>query len=424
MTLNKSHGPLEGLRVVEIAGIGPAPFCAMLLADLGAEVLRVDRPGATRDPARANILNRGRQSVQLDLKSPRGAEVVLQLAAKADVLLEGFRPGVAERLGIGPAHCRQRNPALVYARMTGWGQQGPLAETAGHDINYIALTGALHSIGRAGGPPQVPVNLVGDFGGGAMLMAFGICAALWERHRSGLGQVVDAAIVDGTAALMALSYTFLAAGSLRPERGVNRLDTGAPFYDVYETADGEWMAVGALEPQFYAVFVELLGLGDLPNRDLPDRADPANYPALRALFSARFRERTREEWAEVFRGSDACVAPVLSVTEAPDHPHIAARRTYVNRDGLVQPGPAPRFDRTPAALGPPAAVAGEHTREALTAWGVTDVEGLLADGTALAAPTAAATATATAGNETDNDGRGSAAGRIGVGGGRASTDLR
>jgi alpha-methylacyl-CoA racemase len=369
------EGPLSGLRVVELAGIGPGPFCAMLLADLGARILRVDRPGTPAGQARQQLLNRGRQSVIVDLKRPEGAAVVLALAGRADVLLEGMRPGVTERLGIGPAECMRRNPGLIYARMTGWGQDGPLADTAGHDINYIARTGALHMIGRAGGPPQVPLNLVGDFGGGGMLLAFGICAALWERQRSGLGQVVDAAVVDGTAALLAQAWGARAAGLWQDERGVNRLDTGLPWYDVYETRDGRWLSVGALEPQFWAEFTRILGLADLP-----DRTDPARRAELRAVIAARFRERTRAEWEEAFAGSDACVAPVLSMTEAATDPHITARQTYRDEHGTVQPAPAPRFSRTPGSLGAPPPLPGEHTREALAEWGIEDLDGLIAAG--------------------------------------------
>jgi alpha-methylacyl-CoA racemase len=377
-----SAGPLSGLQVVELAGIGPGPFCAMLLADLGARVLRVDRPGAPSRQARQQLLNRGRQSVIVDLKRPEGTEVLLALVSRADVLLEGMRPGVTERLGIGPEECMGRNPGLVYARMTGWGQAGPLAATAGHDIDYIARTGALHMIGRAGGPPQVPLNLVGDFGGGGMLLAFGICAALWERQRSGLGQVIDAAVIDGTAALLAQAWGARAAGQWRDERGVNRLDTGLPWYDVFETRDGQWLAVGALEPRFWAEFTRILALAELPDRD-----DPARREELRAVIAARFRERTRSEWEEAFAGSDACVAPVLSMTEATRDPHVTARQTYRDEDGVIQPAPAPRFSRTPGSLGQPPPLPGEHTREALAEWGIEDLDGLIAAGVVQEAPT-------------------------------------
>jgi alpha-methylacyl-CoA racemase len=370
-------GPLAGLRVLELAGIGPGPFCAMMLADQGATVLRIDRPGASSRQPGHELLNRGRQSAVLDLKHPRAIDALLRLVEAADVLLEGFRPGVTERLGVGPDICLRRNPRLVYARMTGWGQQGPLSGAAGHDIGYIARAGALHGLGRAGGPPQFPANLLGDFGGGGMLMAYGICAALVERATSGQGQVVDAAIVDGIASLLAMPLMFMAQGIWRDERGVNLLDGGVPWYDVYETADGKWVAVGALEPQFYAALLAGLGL-----TGAPDRGDPRNWPELRGLISARFKDRTRDEWTAAFAGSDACVEPVLSVTEAAGDPHLTARETYVSRDGMVQPSPAPRFSRTPGRLPEPAPVPGQHTTEALTAWGLADAEDLVACGAA------------------------------------------
>ncbi|GAA0516193.1 CoA transferase [Saccharopolyspora subtropica] len=355
-------GPLAGVRVVELAGIGPAPFCAMLLADLGADVVRVDRPGAVSGAH--DLLNRGKRSLRVDLKHEQGAAVVLALAERADVLLEGLRPGVTERLGVGPEQCWAVNPRLIYGRMTGWGQDGPLAPTAGHDIDYISLTGMLHAIGRRGGPPQVPANLLGDFGGGALYLAVGVLAALLEARTSGRGQVVDAAIVDGAAHLGAMLFGFLASGDWRTERGTNLLDTGAPYYDVYETFDGEYVSVGALEPQFYAELLERLGL----TGQVPDRDDPANWPALRERFAAVFRQRTRQEWAELFADSDACVAPVLSMTEAEAHPHIAARRTLVRRDGVLQPAPAPRFSRTPNPPPGPVARPGADTVEVLQDW--------------------------------------------------------
>jgi alpha-methylacyl-CoA racemase len=379
------RGPLAGLRVLELAGIGPGPYCAMLLADQGATVLRIDRPrdgdtlpGATR-PER-ELLNRGRQSAVLDLKHPRAVDALLRLADTADVLLEGLRPGVTERLGVGPDVCLRRNPRLVYARMTGWGQDGPLAGTVGHDIGYIARAGALHGLGRAGGPPQFPANLLGDFGGGGMLMAFGICAALVERAGSGRGQVVDAAIVDGVASLLAMPLMFLAQGLWRDERGVNLLDGGVPWYDVYQTADGEWMAVGALEGRFYAALLAGLGLADVP-----DRGDPRNWPELRARFAARFAERSRDEWTATFAGTEACVEPVLSLREAAADPHLAVRGTYVSRDGFIEPGPAPRFSRTPGELSEPAPAAGRHTTAALTEWGLADAADLVACGAAVQA---------------------------------------
>ena len=365
--------------MLELAGIGPGPYAGMLLADLGAEVVRIERPGQGGDLAGA-VTMRGRRSVVLDLKNKAGVQALLGLVEAADVVIEPFRPGVAERLGIGPDACLERNPRLVYGRMTGWGQDGPWAQMAGHDIGYIAITGALHGIGRAGGPPQPPINLLGDFGGGTMFLLVGILAALVERQRSGLGQVVDAAIVDGTASLTSMVYGMLAAGFWSPERGVNMLDTGAPYYDVYETADGEWMAVGAIEPQFFAELVRLLELDDLPKQQ-----DRSGWPETRSRFAARFKERTRDEWAAVFDGTDACVAPVLSWTEAATHPHIAGRGTLVERDGVLQPAPAPRLSRTPTAMGPPAPAVGADTTAVLTEWGVPDVEALLASGGAVQA---------------------------------------
>lgn len=379
----KRPGPLAGLRVVELAGIGPAPFAAMLLADLGADVIRIDRPGEATLPVPLppdrDVLRRGRPSVSLHLKHPGGLATALALVERADVLIEGFRPGVVERLGLGPDECLARNPRLVYGRMTGWGQDGPLAQAAGHDIGYVAITGALHVIGRAGGPPQVPVNLVGDFGGGALYLVVGILAALLEARASGRGQVVDAAIVDGTAHLSSLVVSLVSAGLWSERRGTNLLDTGAPFYDVYETSDGGWMAVGPLEPAFYAELLRLLDLTDVG----PDRLDPRQWPALRALLAEAFGRRTREEWTALFEGTDACVAPVLSYAEAPDHPHLAARSTYVEHHGIVQPAPAPRFSRTPAALGTPPSTPGADTRTALAAWGIDDVDALLASGAAV-----------------------------------------
>ncbi len=375
-------GPLAGVRVVELAGIGPAPFAAMLLADLGADVIRIDRPGESALPVplppEADLLRRGRPSVALDLKHPEGLATTLALVERADVLVEGYRPGVAERLGLGPDDCLARNPRLVYGRMTGWGQDGPLAHAAGHDIGYVAVTGALHAIGRSGGPPQVPVNLVGDFGGGALYLVVGVLAALLERRTSGRGQVVDAAIVDGTAHLSSLVVGLVSAGLWTDRRGTNLLDTGAPFYDVYETSDGGWLAVGPLEHAFYAELLRLLDLTDTA----PDRLDPSQWPALRALLADTFRRRTRDAWAAIFEGTDACVVPVLSYAEAPSHPHLAARGTYITHHGVVQPAPAPRFSRTLAALGTPPSTPGADTRSALTAWGIADVDGLIASGAA------------------------------------------
>jgi len=338
-------GPLRGVRVVEIAGLGPAPHATLLLADLGADVVRVQRPGAAARRAPGQQPPRGRRIVELDLKTAEGSSGVLALVARADVLVEGFRPGVMERAGLGPAECAAANPRLVYARMTGWGQSGPLAPTAGHDINYIGLTGVLDAIGRKGAPPTVPLNLVGDFGGGSLYLALGVLAALLERASSGCGQVVDAAIVDGTSSLAQAIWALRGAGRWRDERGTNRLDSGAPFYDTYRTCDGGHMAVGALEPVFYERFVTGLGLDPA---SLPPQDDPAGWPELREWFAKAFASRTREEWTATFVGSDACVTPVLSFDEAAEHPHLAARRTIVEVDGVRQPAPAPRFSRTPA----------------------------------------------------------------------------
>jgi alpha-methylacyl-CoA racemase len=347
-------GPLSGVRVVEIASLAPAPFGCMILADLGADVLRVDRAERCGPDARPprDPLSRGRRSIGLNLKDPAGVELLLQLAAGADVLVEGFRPGVAERLGFGPDVCAERNPRLIFARMTGWGQDGPLAPTAGHDIDYIGISGALSLVGRAGEAPVPPVNLLGDFGGGGMLLAVGILAALVERAGSGRGQVVDAAMVDGSALLTAFVYGLRAGGGWQDRRGTNLLDGGAPFYDTYVTADGEYVAVGALEPQFYAALLAGLGLAD---EGLPAQHDRAGWPALRQRFAETFASRSRAEWEQVFAGTDACVAPVLSAAEAPSHPHAVARSGFVDVGGVMQPAPAPRFDRTtpPTPAAPP-----------------------------------------------------------------------
>lgn len=365
-------GPLQGIKIVELAGIGPAPYACMLLADAGAQVVRVDR--ATGRPAPSDptpswdFLARSRPSVGVDLKHPAGVELVLDLVAGADVLIEGWRPGVAERLGLGPEACWERNARLVYGRMTGWGQDGPLAARAGHDINYIALSGALWSMGRHGERPVPPLNLVGDFGGGGMMLAFGVCAALLETTRSGRGQVVDAAMVDGSSSLMTMIYAFLQGGLWEHERGVNTLDGGAPFYDVYDTADGRFVAVGAIEPQFYEALLEGLGLDP---GDLPAQMDREQWPALKERFAAVFRTRSRREWEAVFEGTDACVAPVLAPSEAPANPHNVARSTFVEVAGMTQPAAAPRFSRTPGAVQSPASTPGAD-RRALTDWGITE----------------------------------------------------
>ncbi|KRE98738.1 carnitine dehydratase [Nocardioides sp. Soil777] len=379
--LGQGTGPLRGIKVVEIAGIGPGPHACMILADLGADVIRVDRKGGDMLGAgRHDVLTRGRPSVALDLKHPDAVATVLDLVEQADVLVEGMRPGAIERLGLGPDECHARNPRLVYGRMTGWGQDGPWARTAGHDMNYVAITGALHGLGQDPVRPHFPTNLLGDFGGGSTYLVIGILAALLEARVSGQGQVVDAAIVDGTAHLNAMASTFAALGLDTGRRASGLLDGGTPYYDLYETADGRHMSVGPLEPQFYAELVRLLEL------DLPDRDDPANFPAIREALTARFKERTQAEWSALFDGTEACVAPVVPLADAPHHPHLAARGTFVERDGTTQPAPAPRFSRTPATLGTAPGGPGAHTREALTAWGIDDVDALLASGAATQAP--------------------------------------
>ena len=375
--LGQGTGPLRGVKVVEVAGIGPGPHACMILADLGADVIRVDRPGGGMfGLGRKDLLNRGRPSVALDLKQPAAVETVLRLVEGADVLVEGMRPSATERLGLGPDACLARNPRLVYGRMTGWGQDGPWAHAAGHDMNYIAITGALHGLGQDRERPHFPSNLLGDFGGGSTYLVIGILAALLEARTSGQGQVVDAAIVDGTAHLNAIASTFAAVGLDTGRRASGMLDGGTPWYDLYETADGKHVSVGALEPQFWAALVERIGV------ELPDRDDPANQAAIGRALTARFKERTQAEWAEVFDGTDACVAPVVPLAEAPHHPHLAARGTFVERDGVTQPAPAPRFSRTAPSLDAPPPLPGEHTREALTAWGIEDVDALLAAGVA------------------------------------------
>jgi alpha-methylacyl-CoA racemase len=379
MQLGQGTGPLRGVKVVELAGIGPGPHACMILADLGADVIRIDRPGGQGTGGPHDLLNRGRPSVALDLKHPDAVAAVLDLVESADVLVEGLRPGTTERLGVGPDDCLARNPGLVYGRMTGWGQDGPLAPTAGHDLGYIAITGALHAMGQDRARPHFPTNLVGDFGGGSTYLVIGILAALLESRVSGQGQVVDAAIVDGTAHLNSMATGFLAAGLLREERASNLLDGGAPFYDVYETADGRHLAVGALEPKFYDELVRLLGI----EGTAPDRNDPANHPELRRVIADAVGSRPQAEWVEVFDGSDACVAPVLTLTEAFAHPHLVARSTFVERDGTTQPAPAPRFSRTsPTLTTPPPDTAGRDTREALQAWGL-DADALISSGAAI-----------------------------------------
>ena len=371
-------GPLQGIRLVEIAGIGPGPFAAMVLSDMGAEIVRIDRPSgkvggtAGRMSPKQNVLNRGRRSIAVDLKKPEGVKTVLRLVEKADGLIEGFRPGVMERLGLGPDACFAVNPKLVYGRITGWGQDGPLARAAGHDLNYIALSGVLHAIGREGGKPVPPLNLIGDFGGGGMLLAFGMVCGLLETSRSGKGQVVDAAMVDGASLLMAMPYAFFAAGLWEDRRGVNILDSGAHFYEVYETADGKYVSIGSIEPRFYAELLEKTGLSSDP--EFARQMDRTMWPRLKQRLAEVFRGKTRDEWCEIMEGSDLCFAPVMSLAEAPDHHHLKARETFVTPDGPRQPAPAPRFSRTrPEIQGAPPA-AGEHSREALADWGFSESE--------------------------------------------------
>jgi alpha-methylacyl-CoA racemase len=382
-----SKGPLAGIKVLEVAGIGPGPFCGMMLADMGAEVVRIDRAGSVKgqDPNTPplDVLARGRQSVGVDLKQAEGIETVLRLVEQADVLIEGFRPGVMERLGLGPDVCLARNPKLIFARMTGWGQEGPMAQAAGHDINYIALAGALEPIGRAGEKPVPPLNLVGDFGGGGMLLAFGIAAALVEKATSGKGQVVDAAMVDGASTLMGFFHGMKAMGGHGPGgRGTNILDTGAHFYDTYETSDGKYISLGSIEPQFYAELLEKLGLTD---EELPHQMDKSGWPQLKLRFEATFKTQTREHWCTLMEGTDICFAPVLSMDEAPNHPHLQHRKTFVEFHGLVQPAPSPRFSRTVAELDKPPAHAGQHTDAVLASFGFSGDEiAKLRDGKAIA----------------------------------------
>ena len=359
-------GPLAGLRFVEMAGIGPAPFAAMVLADLGAEGIRIEspRPGLMLGDPMRDVTRRGRTGVVIDVRADEGRDLMLDLVAESDVLIEGFRPGVMERLGLSPQECLARRPSLVYGRMTGWGQDGPWARTAGHDLDYIAVAGVLAHIGRRDQPPTPPLNLVGDYGGGAMLLLVGVLAALWHAERTGEGQVVDAAMVDGAALLMSLFHSMSAIGMWREEAGVNLLDSGTPFYDAYETADGKWLAIGCLEPQFYAEWLRIAGLD---GEELPGQFDLAGWPVLRERFAEVVATRTRDEWATLADGTDACVAPVLTMAEAPAHPHLAARGTFVEVDGTVQAAPAPRFSHTPAAA-PGSVIAAD--RGALRAWGI------------------------------------------------------
>ena len=379
-------GPLSGVRILEIAGIGPGPFAAMMLADMGAEVVRVERAQAVREGASGahwDVMLRGRRNVALDLKNPAGAEALLALVERADALIEGFRPGVMERLGVGPEQCLARNPKLVFGRMTGWGQEGPYANSAGHDINYIALAGALAHFGRAGEPPTPPLNMVGDFGGGGMLLAYGVVCALLEAQRSGKGQVVDAAMVDGSAVLMSMFWAFKQIGMFDENaRGTNLLDTGAHFYDVFECMDGEWVSIGSIEPQFYALLLEKTGLSG--DAELVGQMDRAKWPHLKEKLAAVFRTKTRDEWNVIMEGTDVCYAPVLRMSEAAEHPHNVARKTFIDVAGVTQPAPAPRYSRSSTSTPTPPANAGQHTRAVLADWGIdaARIETLIASGAA------------------------------------------
>ena len=364
-------GPLTGIRVVEMAGIGPGPFTAMMLSDLGAEVIRVDRLSHKGTGHRANVLNRGRKSIAVDLKNPRGVETTLRLIEQADVVLEGFRPGVMERLGLGPEECLSVNPRLIFRRITGWGQTGPLSQAAGHDINYISIAGALGAMGYADRPPAPPLNLVGDFGGGAMYLLTGILAALVERATSGQGQIIDAAMTDGTASLLSPFFGLMAMNMWTTDRFSNRLDGGAFYYGSYECSDGKYISIGSLEPQFYALLLEK---AEITDPEFQEQLDEAAWPAKREKLNQLFKTRTRQQWCDIMEGTDVCFAPVLDLKEAPTHPHNINRKTFVELEGVVQPAPAPRFSRTQGEIQGPAAMAGEHTREVLSAWNFTDQE--------------------------------------------------
>ena len=364
-------GPLTGIRVVEMAGIGPGPFTAMMLSDLGAEVIRVDRLSHKGIGHRANVLNRGRKSIALDLKNPRGVETTLRLIEQADVVLEGFRPGVMERLGLGPEKCLSVNPRLIFGRMTGWGQTGPLSQAAGHDINYISIAGALGAMGYADRPPAPPLNLVGDFGGGAMYLLTGILAALVERATSAQGQIIDAAMSDGTASLLSPFFGLMAMNMWTTDRFSNRLDGGAFYYGSYECSDGRYISIGSLEPQFYALLLEK---AEITGPEFQEQLDEAAWPAKREKLTQLFKTKTRQQWCDIMEGTDVCFAPVLDLKEAPNHPHNIDRKTFVELDGVVQPAPAPRFSRTQGEIQGPAAMAGEHTREVLSAWNFSDQE--------------------------------------------------
>jgi alpha-methylacyl-CoA racemase len=360
-------GPLNGIKVIEMAGIGPAPFCAMMLSDMGADVIRIDAPqrGKNIEP-RFDVLGRGRRSIALDLKNAAAKEVAMELIAQADALIEGFRPGVMERLGLGPDECLARNARLIYGRMTGWGQTGPLSQAAGHDLNYIALSGMLHSIGRAHEPPPPPLNLVGDFGGGGMLLAFGVVCALLEAKHSKRGQVIDAAMTDGSALLGTMMYGLKAAGRWNSSRGTNLLDGGAHFYDTYECADGKYIAIGAIEPQFYAELLQRMGIDDVA---FTQQMQSSEWPALKQKLAAHVKTKTREQWSKLLEGSDACFAPVLDLDEAIVHPHNQARDAFVEVAGVMQPAPAPRFSRTPGSVKSDPPAPGQHAESILREWG-------------------------------------------------------
>jgi len=379
----KAEGPLAGLRVIELAGLGPGPFCAMVLADLGAEVIRLERGGmpaaSTGSIDRRQVLTRGRPALGVDLKREQGIELVLRMVEHADVLLEGFRPGVLERLGLAPTVCLRRNPRLIYGRITGYGQDGPLAAEAGHDINYISIAGALDPIGRRGEAPVPPLNLVADFGGGGMLLAMGILAAVYERTHSGLGQVVDAAMVDGAALLTTMFHEMRALSVWHDERGTNSMDTGSHYYNVYETSDGEFLSVGAMEPHFYRSFMKGLGFSDV---DIPPQDDRSQWESLKQLVATTIRSRTRAEWLDTFRGTDACVTPVVALGDAPTHPHNRERATFVDVGGTVEPAPAPRFSRTPPRAPTPSPGPGVHFTEELLRWGLNqrEIDRLAAEG--------------------------------------------
>tara|TARA_B100000959_G_scaffold153362_1_gene160846 strand:+ start:10217 stop:11344 length:1128 start_codon:yes stop_codon:yes gene_type:complete len=364
-------GPLTGIRVIEMAGIGPGPFCAMMLSDMGAEVIRIDRLNQKGSGHRANVLNRGRKSVALDLKSPQAVDACLRLIEQADVLVEGFRPGVMERLGLGPEACLQRNPGLVFGRMTGWGQDGPLSQAAGHDINYISVAGALGAMGYADRPPAPPLNLIGDFGGGAMYLLAGVLAALVERISSAKGQVVDAAMTDGTASLLSPFYGLMSMGMWTTDRYSNRLDGGAYYYGSYECSDDRHISIGSLEPQFYALLLEKCEISD---ESFKDQLDQNAWPIKREKLEALFKTKTQRQWCDIMEGTDVCFAPVLSLAEAPDHPHNKARGTFVDVEGVTQPAPAPRFSRTQGEIQSTAALTGEHTEEVFKSWGFSDAE--------------------------------------------------